>query len=83
LYSRRILEVRKMAHNMTVTVEDTLWDEMKKHNEIRWSAVMKEAAKEKLRALAILERLTKNAKFTEEEMEAISVKIGKEITKKK
>ena len=46
-----------MTHNMTVSIEDPLWDAMKKHSEIRWSIVMKDAAKEKLNALAILERL--------------------------
>lgn len=68
---------------MTVTIEDPLWDEMKKHHEIRWSAVMKEAAKEKLKALAVLEKLTRKAKFTEEEMEKIAVKLGKEITNRR
>ena len=41
-----------MPHNMTVTIDDPLWDEMKKHYDIRWSAIMKEAVKNKLEALS-------------------------------
>ena len=68
-----------MPHNMTVTIEDNLWGEMLAHTEIRWSAVMKIAARNKLNALRILERLSKNSKFTEEEIEKISVDLGKKI----
>lgn len=69
-----------MAHNMTVTIEDPLWKEMKKHSDIRWSVVMKEAAKEKLRALIVLKRLEKKTYLTEKEMEEFSIKLGKKIT---
>ena len=72
-----------MAHNMTVTVEDLLWEKMKKHNEIRWSSVMKEAAKEKLKALEILEKLSKKNHFTEKEIEEFAVKLGKKVTSRK
>lgn len=72
-----------MPHNLTVTVEDPLWEEMKKHEEIRWSAVMKDAAREKLRALVVLDRLVKKAKMSEKEMEEFAVKLGKKITDRK
>lgn len=80
LISRKILEVSAMTHNMTVTIEDELWKEMKAHSEIRWSAVMKEAAKDKLKALKILERLSENSNLSEREIETISVKLGKKIS---
>ena len=67
---------------MTVTVEDPLWEEMQKHKDIRWSAVMKGAAEEKIKALAVLERLTKKTKLSEKEIEKLAVKLGKEITKR-
>ncbi len=71
-----------MTHNLTVTVEDVLWEEMKKHAEIRWSTVMKEAAKEKLKALEILEKLAKHQKLSEQEIEEFSIKLGKRITER-
>ncbi len=72
-----------MPHNMTVTIEDPLWERMKNHNEIRWSAVMKEAAKEKLKALEVLENLFKKPHLSEKEIEEFAVKLGKKITLRK
>ena len=69
-----------MPHNLTVTVEDDLWNEMKKHSEIRWSAVMKEAAKEKLQALAVLKKLVAKTSMSEKEIEKIALKLGKRVT---
>lgn len=69
-----------MPHNLTVTVEDTLWGEMKRHPDIRWSVVMKEAAREKLRALTVLEKLAAKTRLSEEEIERFSVRLGKRIT---
>ena len=78
--SRRILEEDSMTHNLTVTIEDELWSEMKDYPEIRWSAVMKEAAKNKLKALVVLEKLTKKTKLSEKEIEDFAVKLGKKVT---
>lgn len=72
-----------MPHNMTVTVEDPLWKEMKKHNEIRWSAVMRGAVKEKLKALAVLEKLSKKSTLSEKEIQSIAIKLGKKITSRR
>lgn len=69
-----------MPHNLTVTVEDDLWNEMKKHSEIRWSAVMKEAAKEKLEALAVLKRLMSKTSMNEKDIEKFALKLGKHVT---
>lgn len=80
MISRKIREVLTMPHNLTVTIEDPIWKEMKKHAEIRWSAVMKDAAKEKLRALAVLERLAGKTHLSEKEIEAFAVELGKKVT---
>jgi hypothetical protein len=72
-----------MTHNLTVTVEDPLWEEMKKHQDIRWSVVMKEAAREKLKALTVLDRLTKKSKISEKEMEEFAIKLSRKINKRK
>jgi len=71
-----------MSHNMTVTIDDALWKEMKRRPEIRWSAVMKEAAKEKLEAMAVLERFAKKSRLSEEEIEKISIELGRKINSK-
>ena len=69
-----------MAHNLTVTVEDELWNKMRKHPEIRWGIVMKEAASTRLQALEVLDKVAKKTKLSEKDIEAIAVKIGKQIT---
>lgn len=69
-----------MTHNLTVTIEDELWCEMKSHPEIRWSSVMKEAAKEKLKALVLLEKLVKKTKLSEKEIEDFAVRLGKKVS---
>ncbi len=69
-----------MPHNLTVTVDDDLWLEMKKHEEIRWSAVMKEAARDKLHALSLLNRLSHHSKLSEREIEDFAVHLGKKVS---
>jgi hypothetical protein len=66
---------------MTVTVEDELWNEMKRHHEIRWSAVMKDAAREKLKALAILQRLAKKTHLSEKEIEKFAIELGRKVNR--
>ncbi len=72
-----------MSHNMTVTIDDPLWKEMKRHNEIRWSAVMKEAVKSKIKALSVLNRLMKDSKLTENEIEDFATKLGKKVSNRR
>jgi len=71
-----------MAHNMTVTIDEDLWKKMKNHPDIRWSAVMKEATREKLEALEVLERFAKKSRLSEKEIERISVELGRKINAK-
>ena len=68
-----------MPHNMTVTIEDPLWEKMGKHEEIRWSAVMKDAIKSKLKALIVLDKLVKGSKLSEKEIEDFSIKLGRKV----
>ena len=72
-----------MPHNMTVTIEDPLWDKMIKHHEIRWSAIMKDAVKNKLEALDVLNSLINSNKLNEKEIEDFAVRLGKKITKRR
>ena len=68
-----------MPHNMTVTLEDPLWDKMKQHKDVRWSVVMKEAVKEKMRALAVLEELAKKSSLSEKEIKAFALELGRKV----
>lgn len=72
-----------MPHNMTVTVEDPLWNEMKKHQDIRWSSVMKDAVKHKLNALGVLNKLMHKSKLSEKEIDEFAVSLGKKVSGRK
>ena len=67
---------------MTVTIEEPLWEEMRRHNEIRWSAVMKDAVRNKINALSVLDRLVERSKFSESEIEKFAIKLGKKVNGK-
>jgi len=66
---------------MTVTVEDPLWKEMKNHPEIRWGIIMKEAVREKIKALTVLNKLVQKNKLSEEDIEKFAIKLGKKINR--
>jgi len=70
-----------MTHNMTVTVEDPLWEEMKTHSEIRWSVVMKDAVKERLKSLEVLKKLMNKSKLSEKKINKFALDLGKKINR--
>lgn len=72
-----------MTHNMTVPIDNSLWDEMKKHSDVRWSVVMKDAAREKLKALTVLKNLEKKSRLSEADIENFSVMLGKKVSKRR
>lgn len=72
-----------MPHNMTVTIEDPLWERMKECKYIRWSVVMKEAVERKINALAILEKMASTNTLSEEEITRLAVKLGKKVSGRK
>ena len=72
-----------MTHNLTVTIEEELWKNMKSHPEIRWSQVMKQAAQEKLQALNILTKAAKKGKLNENEIKRLAIQLGKKVTNRR
>lgn len=72
-----------MPHNMTVTIEDPLWERMKECKDVRWSVVMKEAVKRKINALAVLEKMASTNILSEEEITRLAVKLGKKVSGRK
>jgi predicted CopG family antitoxin len=64
--------------NLTLSVPDDLYEEMKKHPEIRWSEVARQALAKKLEDLRRLDALLSDSKLTDEDVDDIasSVKAG-------
>jgi hypothetical protein len=64
--------------NLTLSLPDDLYDEMKKHPEIRWSEVARQALVKKLDDLRRLDALLSGSKLTDQDVNdlAKSVKDG-------
>ncbi len=68
--------------NMTLALPEELHSLIRRHQEVRWSEVAREAMWEHARKLELLEKLTANSKLTEEAAKEIGNKIKKEIAKR-
>lgn len=58
--------------NLTLSLPKNLHEEMKKHEEIKWSTVIKGIISKKIKDLELLNRLTKRSKLTEKDAEELS-----------
>ena len=68
--------------NMTLAVPDELMTVMKKHPDIKWSAVAREALWNKARVLELMDKLTSKSKLTEKDALEIGRKINEAVARK-
>jgi len=61
---------------ITVNVDDDLKQQMENHPEINWSEVTRQAIKEKIEQLKLMDELTANSTLTDENVEDIATKIN-------
>ena len=61
---------------ITVNVDDALKERMDNHPEINWSEVTRQAIKEKIEALEVMDELTSESKLTERDVQEIADKIN-------
>jgi len=67
--------------NITLTIPKDLKEELQKHNEVNWSAVIRKALQEHIRKLCIVEAIARKSKLTEKDAIEIARKIKKEMAK--
>lgn len=67
---------------MTLAVPEDLHEIMKKHNEIKWSEIARQALWEHARKLELMDRLLAKSNLTEEDAERIGHKIKHSIAKR-
>jgi ribosomal protein L15 len=60
---------------ITVNVDDALKERMEKHPEINWSEVTRQAIRNKIEKLELLDELTVDSELTEEDVDEIAAKI--------
>lgn len=65
-----------------MSVPDDLYEEMKKHPEIRWSEVARQALAKKLDDLRRLDALLRDSKLTEQDVEHVARSVKHGVWKK-
>ena len=60
---------------ITVNVDDDLKERMEKHPEINWSEVTRQAIRNKIEKLELMDELTADSELTDEDVDEIAAKI--------
>jgi len=68
--------------NLTLSIPDDLYEEMKRHPEIRWSEVARQAVKKKLDDLRRLDALLRGSRLTERDVEELGREIKERVWKR-
>ena len=68
--------------NITLSIPDGLKKKMEKYPEIKWSQIARKAIEEKIKDLELLDKLTKDSKLTEKDVEEIDKLIKEKIAKR-
>ena len=68
--------------NMTLAVPEDLHEIMKRHNEIKWSEIARQALWSHAKKLELMDKLLANSKLTEEDAERIGHKIKEGIARR-
>ena len=67
---------------MTLTVPRSMYLEMKKHKELRWSDIARQAFQKRLEEIRLFDRMLSKSKLTESDAERIGHEIKHEIAKR-
>lgn len=67
--------------NVTVSVDDSLKAQMNDHPEINWSEVARQAIREKIHDLEVMERIVEGSEFTQKDVEELAAQIDRSATK--
>ena len=68
--------------NMTLAIPEDLHMIIKKHQDVKWSEVARQAIWERARKLELMDKLTSRSKLTEEDVEIIGNKIKHAIARR-
>jgi predicted translin family RNA/ssDNA-binding protein len=68
--------------NITLSVPEKLHRKIKKHPEIRWSEIARNAMTEYVEKLELVDKLTSKSRLTEKEAMALSKEIKRSIAEK-
>jgi predicted CopG family antitoxin len=68
--------------NMTLSIPEELHKKMKRHTELKWSDIARQAFEKKLNEVELLERVLSKSELDEEEAERIGHQIKSKMNKR-
>lgn len=68
--------------NMTLLIPEDLHELMRKHSEVKWTQVARNAIRQKAQQLEVLDKLLKGSKLTEKDSEILGKRLRKNIGKR-
>ena len=68
--------------NVTIAIPKELQKKMREHDEISWSAVLRNLIEEKIKDMELLDKMLSKSKLTEEDVSKLADKIDKTVAKK-
>lgn len=68
--------------NITLSIPNSVHEEMRQFSEVRWSEVARKAIIEKIEMLKLAENLSKKSKLTQEDVKEFSDKIKNSAAKR-
>lgn len=68
--------------NVTVSIPEDLKEEMRRHEEVNWSAVIRRAVQDHLRKLAIADAIARKSKLTREDVEDLDRLVKKGLAER-
>ncbi len=68
--------------NMTLSISDDLHKIVKQHNEIKWSEIARRAMWEQAKRVQLMDKLTENSEFTEEDVAFLDHKVKERLLKR-
>lgn len=68
--------------NMTLSVDQELYDTIKNHPEIKWSAIARKAMKEYAHRLKVLDRIAAKSKLTEKDVEELDKVLKRSVAER-
>lgn len=68
--------------NITLSVPEELHKKLKNHNEVKWSQVIRDILRKKVKELEEMEKILSKSELTSEDAKEISDKIDDSVAKK-
>ena len=77
-----IIHIGGNMPNMTLSISKELHQIVKHHNEIKWSEIARRAMWEQARKVQLMDKLTENSEFTEEDVAFLDHKVKEKLLRR-